>query len=136
MTSGLRKTHKIIWIVLIIIMPVLIVLSIKSIKEPLLTDGDLSLTPILSGQRIVLDDDSFFIGIKEQNSLNALQIILKKPLKSASSLVYGVLPSKKKDTYLGVLDKKGVYMFEIDKQIRSIRIYDEIKKSDIVNIEL
>lgn len=136
MTSGLRKTHKIIWIVLIIIMPVLIVLSIKSIKEPLLTDGDLSLTPILSGQRIVLDDDSFFIGVKEQNSLNALQIILKKPLKSASSLVYGVLPSEKKDTYLGVLDKKGVYMFEIDKQIRSIRIYDEIKKSDIVNIEL
>ncbi|MBG6130069.1 phage terminase large subunit-like protein [Aquimarina sp. EL_43] len=136
MTSGLRKTHKIIWIVLIIIMPVLIVLSIKSIKEPLLTDDDLSLTPILSGQRIVLDDDSFFIGVKEQNSLNALQIILKKPLKSASSLVYGVLPSEKKDTYLGVLDKKGVYMFEIDKQIRSIRIYDEIKKSDIVNIEL
>lgn len=117
-------------------MPVLIVLSIKSIKEPLLTDDDLSLTPILSGQRIVLDDDSFFIGVKEQNSLNALQIILKKPLKSASSLVYGVLPSEKKDTYLGVLDKKGVYMFEIDKQIRSIRIYDEIKKSDIVNIEL
>ncbi|WP_106793291.1 hypothetical protein [Aquimarina sp. Aq78] len=135
MTSGLRKMHKIVWILLIIVMPVLIFLSIKSIKEPLLTDGDVSLTPIRSGQRIVLDDDSFFIGIKEQNSLNALQIILKRPLQSASSLIYGI-SNHKKDTYLGTLDKKGVYTFEIDKKIRSIRIYDEIKKNDIINIEL
>ncbi|WP_024771797.1 hypothetical protein [Aquimarina macrocephali] len=135
MTSGIRKMHKIIWILLIIIMPVLIILSIKSIKEPLLTDGDVSLTPTLSGQRIIIEDDIFFISIKEQSSFNSLQIILKRPIKSASSLIYGI-SNHKKDTYLGTINKKGVYTFEIDKKIRSIRIYDEIKKNDIINIEL
>ncbi|MDH7447762.1 hypothetical protein [Aquimarina sp. 2201CG14-23] len=135
MTSGLRKTHKIIWLLLIIVIPILLVLSVNSIKESLLIDGDVTVSET-SGQRTVLDDESFLIGIKELETSNTLQLILKKPLKSASSLVYGVTPSNTDGKYLGTLDKKGVYTFKIDKSIKSIRVYDEIKKNNIVNIEL
>ncbi|WP_299247066.1 hypothetical protein [uncultured Aquimarina sp.] len=136
MTSGLRKTHKIIWIILLITVPVLIMFSIHSIKEPLLTDNDVLLSEKISGQRSVLENDTFYISIKEQNSSNALQVILKKPLKTASSIVYSLTPSNGNGTYLGTLSKKGIYQFEVDKSTRSIRIYDEIKKNNIINITL
>lgn len=136
MTSGLRKTHKIIWILLLIIIPVLIMFSIHSIKEPLLTDGDVLISEEVSGQRTILENDSFYISIKEQNSSNALQVILKKPLKTASSIVYGVTSSNGDGKYLGTLSKKGIYKFEVDKSIKSILIYDDIKKNNIINIAL
>ncbi|WP_298544564.1 hypothetical protein [uncultured Aquimarina sp.] len=136
MTSGLRKAHKITWILLLIAVPVLIMFSIHSIKEPLLTDNDVLLSEKISGQRTVLENDTFYISIKEQNSSNALQIILKKPLKTASSIVYSLTPSNGDGTYLGTLSKKGIYQFEVDKSTRSIRIYDEIKKNNIINITL
>ncbi|WP_299443666.1 hypothetical protein [uncultured Aquimarina sp.] len=136
MTSGLRKTHKIIWILLLIAVPVLLMFSIHSIKEPLLTDSDVLISEKVSGQRTVLENDTFYISIKEQNSSNALQVILKKPLKTASSILYGITPSNGDGNYLGTLSKKGIYQFEVDKSTKSIRIYDDIKKNNIINIAL
>ncbi|WP_298309786.1 hypothetical protein [uncultured Aquimarina sp.] len=135
MTSGLRKTHKMIWLLLIIAIPILLVLSVNSIKEPLLTDSDIS-TSETTGQHTVLENENFLISIKEQATSNALQIILKKPLKSASSIVYGVTQNNEDGAYLGVLDKKGIYTFDVDKSTKSIRVYDEIKKNNIINIVL
>jgi len=135
MTSGLRKTHKIIWLLLIIAIPILLILSVNSIKEPLLTDSDISTSETI-GQRTVLENENFLISIKEQETSNALQIILKKPLKSASSIVYGVTPNNEDGAYLGILDKKGIYTFDVDKSTKSIRVYDEIKKNNIINIAL
>ncbi|WP_109302672.1 hypothetical protein [Aquimarina sp. AU474] len=136
MTSGLRKMHKIIWIMLIVIVPVLIFLSIQSIKQPLLTDSDVLLTSEESGKRAVIDNEHLSISIDEQGSSNTLQLILKKPLKSASSIVYAVSSNQQKRSLLGVLDTKGIYTFELNKLTESITIYDEIKKSDIINIKL
>lgn len=136
MTSGLRTAHKIIWILSIIIIPVLIFLSIQSIKEPFLTDSDTITTSKLSGELMVLENESFLIRIKKQKTHNTLRIILKKPLRSASSIVYGTKSDREGGIYIGTLENKGIYTFEVDKSTKGIRIYDAIKKNDILNIEL
>ncbi|AXT19122.1 hypothetical protein D7030_14140 [Flavobacteriaceae bacterium AU392] len=137
MTSDLRKVHKIIWIILIIAIPVLIVFSIKSIKEPLFTDSDLKIVSKNNVQNTILDNDSFHISVQGKNtSLNMLNIVVKKPLKSASSIVYGTSSDSGKEIYLGVIDKKGIYTFDIDRSIKGLRIYDDIKKIDISNLKL
>ncbi|MDY8134551.1 hypothetical protein [Aquimarina sp. 2201CG5-10] len=136
MTSGLRNTHKIIWILLIIAVPILIILSVQSIKEPLFSDNDELFISETSNQRTILEDQNFLIHIKEQNTGNVLHIILKKPLKSASSLVYGITTDTQKEVYIGTLNNTGQYSFDIDKLIKKVKIYDEIKQNDILNIEL
>lgn len=137
MTSDLRKAHKIIWIILIIAIPVLIVFSIKSIKEPLFTDSDLKIVSKDNVQNTILDNDSFHISVQGKNTpLNMLNIVVKKPLKSASSIVYGTSSNSEKEIYLGIIDKKGIYTFDIDKSIKELRIYDDIKKIDISNLKL
>ncbi len=136
MTSGLRKMHKTMWIMLIVIVPILIFLSIKSIQQPVLTDSDVSLTAKLSGERAIIDNEYFFMSIDEEEDSNTLKLILKKPLKSASSIVYEENINRQNRTFLGVLDKKGIYTFELNKLTESITIYDEIKKNDIINIKL
>lgn len=136
MTSGLRKAHSIIWICLIVIIPILLVLSVKSIREPLITDNDVTIKSTSNGEQTILENSQFLIGVKELNSVKHIRIILKKPLKSASSMVYGTLNNGTTDQFLGVIDKKGVYQFKADTSIKTIRIYDEIKKNNIIKLEL
>ncbi|MEP0263037.1 hypothetical protein [Dokdonia sp.] len=136
MTSGLRKAHKIIWIVLGLLGAVLIVLSINSVKQPFLTDSDASIATITEGVHTIEDNTQFYMSIEEQANSNKLQIVLKTPLKSASTVVYTLTPDHKKGAFLGTIDKKGLYAFDIDKSIKKIQLYDGIKNNEIRNIDL
>ncbi len=134
MTSGLRKTHRFIWITLGLLVSSLIALSTIATKKPLEIDKDFSVVSKHKTQRAVFEDAYFVINLNEKNELNNLEIILKKPLKSASSLVYGYSNNSK--NLLGSIDTKGRYTFTIDKFTTSIAIYDEIKKTNIAKIKL
>jgi hypothetical protein len=136
MTSGLRKAHKIIWIVLGLLGAVLIVLSINSVKQPFLTDSDASIATTTEGVHTIEDNAQFYMSIEEQANSNTLQIVLKRPLKSASTIVYTLTSDLKKGTFLGTIDKKGLYAFDIDKSIKKIQLYDGIKNNEIRNIDL
>ena len=136
MTSGLRKAHKIIWIVLVLIVPVLIVFSVTGIKEPLLTDSDLVLSNYETANQSILEDEHFSISLKVEKTVNKLQIILKRPLKSASAVVFGISSKANKEEYLGTIDRKGVYTFNLRKATKGIRIYDGLKEIEILNIKL
>lgn len=134
MTSGLRKVHRIIWILLTIIIPVLIIFSVKSIKESLPLDQNIVIVSENSNQHIILEDDHFSISIIEKDAYKTVRIVLKKSLKSASSLVYGI--SENAEDLLGPIDKTGVYNFTIDNSINNIKIHDDIKQKELINIKL
>jgi hypothetical protein len=136
MTSGLRKAHKIIWIVLTVVGVVLIVFSIKSVKQQLHTDGDIAITTASDAVHTIENNPQLYVSIEELANSNTLQIAIKKPLKSASTVVYALTPENNQGAFLGSIDKKGLYTFDIDKSIKKIQLYDGIKNNEIRNIDL
>jgi hypothetical protein len=135
MTSNLRKAHKLIWIILILTIPVVLVFAVLEIKEPAIDDSDLVLAEAPVGQ-MVLDDETFSMSVQKAGESSQLHIILKRPMKSPSAVIYGVSSEAKKEYFLGVIDKKGMYNFELSDGTKGIRIHDAIKEEDIINIEL
>jgi len=135
MTSSLRKAHKLIWILLFLTIPVVMVFAVLEIKKPAINDGNLVLAEALSGQT-VLENETFSMSVQKAGKTNQLHVIVKRPLKNPSAVIYGVSSEEKKEYFLGVIDKKGVYSFEMKDSTQGIRIYDAIKEEDIINIEL
>jgi len=135
MTSNLRKAHKLIWIILFLTIPVAMVFAVLEIKKPAINDGNLVLTEALSGQ-MVLDNEIFSMSVQKAGETNRLHVIVKRPMKNPSAVIYGVSSEDKKEYFLGVIDKKGMYNFELRDSTRGIRMYDAIKEQDIINIEL
>jgi len=135
MTSNLRKAHKLIWIILFLTIPVVLVFAVLEIKKPAINDGDLLLTEAPVGQ-MVLDNETFSMSVQKEGESNHLHVILKRPLKNPSAVIYGVSSEDKKEYFLGVIDKKGMYNFELRDGSKGIRIHDAIKEEDIINIEL
>jgi len=135
MTSNLRKAHKLIWIILFLTIPVVMVFAVLEIKKPAINDGNLVLAEALSGQ-MVLENDIFSMSVQKTGETNQLHVIVKRPLKNPSAVIYGISSEDKKGYFLGVIDKKGLYSFEMKDSTKGIRIYDAIKEEDIINIEL
>ena len=135
MTSNLRKAHKLIWILLFLTIPVLMVFAVLEIKKPAINDGNLVLTEALLGQ-VVLDNEAFSISVQKVGETSQLHVIVKRPLKNPSAVIYGVSSEEKKEYFIGVIDKKGVYYFQLKGDLKGIRMYDAIKEQDIINIEL
>lgn len=132
MTSNLRKAHKVIWIALAIAVPVLLVFSVLGIQASPLTDAAFREPSQTEEQRQVLDNDDLFIGLTS----NSIQVILKKPLKSPASVAYSVSKTKSEEVYLGTLGKKGIYNFPVDRSVQHIRIYDGLKKDNLLTVTL
>ena len=136
MNSGLRKTHKIMWMVLGLLGAVLIVLSINSVKESIGIDKDASITTTQQDAHIIEDNADWHISIQELSGKNKLQIVVKKPLKSASTSVYTTQGEQERGTFLGSIDNKGLYTFTVEKSVKEVQLYDGIKKSVIRNIDV
>lgn len=136
MTADHRKVHKIIWSVLAFIVPLLIIFSVLGIRKPVLTDADLFIKSPLQKKHLVLENEIVTIFLEKQNTVNTLQIFIKRSLQSPASSVYATSSKNSRDTYLGVVDKKGAYTFNIERSAKGIKIYDELKNEDLINIEL
>lgn len=135
MTSNLRKAHKNIWLTLLILIPLTMVFAVLGISDSPLTDAAYS-GQITNKQSSILDNDQFYIGINKKENPNNLQLILKKSLSSPSPIVYGISATSSEVAFLGALGKKGLYAFPVDKSIKSIRIYDELKKVELLTVDL
>ena len=137
MNLELRKLHLRIWIVVAIAVPICIVLSILARPSFPFTETINRSTVIQALPQNVkeVETDNLKINLRGENTLaKQLEIIVKKPLKSASMAVY-YLENKAKGKYIGGMQSKGVYRFAIDKSIQGIILYDPIKKRDIQQIE-
>ena len=128
MTSGQRKVHKIIWLLLAIIIPLIMIFSVKDLT-------DLSSTNNQKFQKINSKEKS--LNGFENELIKAtvyekyLEIILKSTLKSASSVVYEMDVEGEKTNIIGQLTSAGLYKFNINKIPKGIIVYDELKKTSI-----
>lgn len=136
MTSNLRKAHKLIWLLLVIIVPIALIFSVLGITASTLTDADLSKQINSVQQESILDNDYMFIGLNKQEIPYSLQIILKKSLSSPAPVAYAILSGSNEASFLSALNKNGIYTFPINKSVKSIRIYDELKKVELLIVEL
>ena len=131
MTSGLRKAHKYIWLLLIIIVPVIMFFSIKDLDFSS-SEND-SITFETSKKNPLKTTENNLIRVTLYK--DSIEIILKSTLKNASSIVYASKTSRIKKQIIGQLTSAGIYNFSIEKQPISILVYDELKDKLITKID-
>lgn len=130
MTSGQRKAHKVIWILIGITLPVLIFFSIRNLdfsekKEQIPTEQTKNATYSTSAENDL---------IKVNSSANSIQVILKSSLKTSSSVVYTINENGEKGNALGQVSTVGIYDFTIKEKVKGIVIVDKIKEVEITKL--
>ncbi len=131
MTSGLRKAHKYIWLLLIIIVPVIMVFSIKDLD---IFSSDNNTTSQLKGSKKVSLKTSENDIIKASVFERHVEIILKSTLKNSSSVVYEMDEKGNKSSVIGQLTTAGIYNFNINILPKGIIIYDDLKDVEITKL--
>ena len=133
MTSGLRKAHKYIWLLLIIIVPAIMIFSIKDLD--LFSSGTNTTSELTGSKKMSLksvENDIVKIAVFE----SYLEIILKTTLKNSSSVVYKMDEKGNKSHVIGQLTTAGIYNFNINALPKGIIIYDAIKQVEITKLSL
>ncbi len=124
MTSGLRKAHKYIWLLLIVIVPAIMFFSIKDIailESSNKKEKDYSFTE--SSLKKDFENHLIKVAFYENN----IEIILKTTLKNSSSIVYAVDAKGNKQYIIGQLTSAGIYNFKSNNIPKNIVIFDGIK---------
>lgn len=135
MTSGLRQAHKIIWIVLIIVVPIVIVFATKDLA---LFSSEAKVSPQFEALKdkvlIVAENEVLKASVIEKDSMNYLELILKSPLKNSSALVYTASATGDKIEAIGQLSTVGIYNFKMQEKPKGILLYDALKEVEITKI--
>ncbi len=128
MTSGLRKVHKYIWLLLLIIIPTIMVFSIKGLD---IFSSENNTTSQFKGSKKMslklFENDIVKASVFESH----IEIILKSTLKNSSSIVYNMDEKGNKSGVIGQLTTAGIYNFNINNLPKGIIIYDELKHVEI-----
>lgn len=135
MIKSQRKSHLLIWILLVVVVSAGVVFSIRAIDQPLAGEVDLDAALFKSGGNTFLDNETFTIQGTSGNTHNSLTLILKKPLENASAIVYGRSAEGGKE-HLGTISAKGIYRFRMGNKVSHLQLYDAIKEMEILNLEL
>lgn len=133
MTSGLRKAHKYIWLVLIITVPVIMFFSMKDLN--IFSSENNSVSQHTDSKKSSVksfENDIVKVVVFESH----IEIILKSTLKSSSSVVYDVDEKGNKSIVIGQLTTAGIYNFNINNLPKGIIIYDDLKQVEITKFSL
>ncbi len=133
MTTGLRKAHKYIWLLLIIIVPMIMFFSVKDLD--LFSSRTITASQVTGSKKMSLksyENDIVKIAVFESH----LEIILKMTLKNSSAVVYEMDKKGNKSNVLGQLTTAGIYNFNINNLPKGIIIYDDIKQVEITKFSL
>jgi hypothetical protein len=136
MTSGQRKAHKYIWLLIAIGIPILILFSIKDLD--VFSSNNMSSSEIKATKSNVIkvaENDLIKVSLIKIDSTNSIEVILKSTLKNASSLVYELQKNNKKGKLIGQLTTVGIYNFQIKQSLKGIVVYDALKETLISKIE-
>ncbi|GAA4885821.1 hypothetical protein GCM10023311_05790 [Flaviramulus aquimarinus] len=132
MTSGLRKAHKYIWLLLIIIVPVIIFLSIKDLNVFSSDNNTVSsIEPSKKNHLKTIENDILKIALYK----NSIDAILKKTLKHPTSIVYELNNDGSKGNAIGQLTTAGIYKFNINNLPKGIILYDDLKHVEITKLQ-
>ena len=128
MTSGLRKAHKYIWLLIAIVIPIGMIFAIKDLDFYSSERHNIS---ELEGSKEVslnsFENDIVKVSVYESH----IELILKLTLKNSSSIVYEMNTKGNKSNVLGQLTTAGIYKFKINKLPKGIIISDDLKNVDI-----
>jgi hypothetical protein len=128
MTSGQRKAHKIIWLLLVITVPLVIIFAIRDLTVFIPKNNKNPQEQILKEKPLnVFENDLIKASLYD----SYIQIILKVTLKNASSLVYEMNARGIKSNVIGQLTTAGIYKFNINNLPKGIIVFDELKKVEI-----
>ena len=132
MTSGLRKAHKYIWLVLVISVPILMFFSVKDLAIFSLEKQTANIIIDTSKKNAIASTENAIIKAYLYES--QLDIILKTTLKNSSSIVYEMDDSGNKSNSIGQLTTAGNYKFNIKNLPKGIIIYDALKAIEITKL--
>ncbi|MFT4781924.1 MAG: hypothetical protein ACI9SD_001614 [Pseudohongiellaceae bacterium] len=132
MTSGLRKAHQYIWLLLLIIVPLIMVLSVKDLE---IFSSESDTTSQSNGSKKGSLKTSENELIKASVFESHLEIILKATLKTSSSVVYEMDTKGNKSIIIGQLTSAGIYNFNINNLPQGIIIYDDLKQVEITKLK-
>ena len=128
MTSGQRKAHKYIWLLLAIIIPVIMIFAIKDLN---VFSSENNTSSTLEGSKKVslksFENDIIKASLFESH----VEIILKSTLKNTSAVVYEMDKKGNKTIIIGQLTTAGIYNFNINNLPKGIIIYDDLKHVEI-----
>jgi len=127
MTSGLRKAHKYIWLLLVVVVPVIMVFAIKDLDVFSSENNASQLNESKKTSIKSFENDIIKADLYESH----IEIILKSTLKNSSSVVYEMNNEGNKSKVLGQLTSAGIYKFNVNSLPKGIIISDDLKKVDI-----
>ncbi len=117
MIASQRKAHRVIWLILVIVIPVLLFFAVKNL--------DFS-----SAQ-----NNSQKEQISAQMKEGKVQIELHTSFASPSAVVYELTHEGKAGKVLGQLAGIGEYTFQASDNIMGILVLDKIKNEELLKIE-
>ncbi|WP_422861588.1 hypothetical protein [Flagellimonas sp. W118] len=130
MDAGLRKRHKYIWLFLAIVIPILLILVIKDLDFSQTADTNHTIeslsNPIDQAKHNLMD-----AVVIEKDGARVLEMNVKQPLKSASSIILSLNDNQE----IGQIEGVGTYSFPLKSEIRGIIIKDVIKNQEILKLE-
>ncbi|TAI46850.1 hypothetical protein [Flagellimonas allohymeniacidonis] len=134
MDAKLRKRHKIIWIVLA---PVLMVLLIWVAKDLGFSQNSeiVKLETTSSTAMAKAENEKVSAVLLNNQERSILEIVVKSPLRSTSSVVFALTGTQERETLLGQLEGVGSYSFQVEEGVKGIIIKDPIKKQSILKLE-
>lgn len=129
MTSGLRKAHKITWLLIAVVGTIFLFFAINELnfdsqKETQTTSTNESLSSN------VAEND----WIQMTLGAGKLEVILKKSLKASSSVVYALSESGERGNAIGQVSEVGIYQFDLKAPVKGILILDEIKDVELTKL--
>jgi hypothetical protein len=128
MTSGQRKAHQYIWLLLAIAIPLVMIFAVKDLA--VFSSKDTLESTLAGSKKASLKSFENDI-VKTVVFEGYIEIILKATLKNASSVVYEMDEKGNKTKVIGQLTTAGIYEFNINNLPKGIIIYDDLKKVEI-----
>ncbi len=132
MTSGLRKFHRYFWVLLTIGVSTFLFFSIKSLDFEDKNQANTELDTNRINPLKVQENDL----IKVSEYTRVIEVIVKKSLKTSSSIVYAMDEEGKRSEILGQVEAVGIYNFRPKQAFKGIIIYDAIKDVEITKLSL
>lgn len=103
-----RKTHKFIWLILALGLPFFLFFSVKSLDFSTTEKKEKTGAFSNSSTTLKTTENEW---VKASENSGGLEMLLKKPIKSASSIVYELTEDGEKGKTLGQVSTPGIYSF-------------------------
>lgn len=136
MTPILLKTHKYVWILLVLIIPVVLFIVVKDLS---FYSSEAENIVLISSQDEVIkasENEIIKASVRKDTSQNIrLELVLKTPLKNAAAVVYAVNNTNEKGVVIGQLTTTGSYSFALASPLNGILVYDTLKTELITKLD-